>query len=298
MVRTLNILVPKYFQGPLRRFIRPKFLLIGLLFYSLFFSQYLKTYASANSKSVRSWVDVEVLSFDGETISIKLVMKVVGNHANQAVRIKGEFFSGESVSVEVARFISDVEYSADLNITTFRYSYAYDFTTYQAVPKLRGLLVFPRDEHSLVLYILTSFNTTIDEHDRAPLLPSANYEGVYRVRQQPMEDNQYKFKLTLEIKHSSTFILSASILVWGTFFSLAALTALLFVFLFSHWKDRRHFVDVLVPIASAVVVFIPLFELALQSLKSPLPIVLSDLCFFALVPCNVLILFLALGKTW
>jgi hypothetical protein len=244
----------------------------------------------------RSWVDVEVLSFDGETIYSKLVIKVAGNYSDQAVRIKGEFFPGKSVSIEIARFISDVEYSADLDITTFRYSYAYKFTTYQATPKLYGLLIFPLDKHKLVFYILTSFNTTIDEHDRVPLLPSANYEELYYVRRQSMENDQYKFKLTLEIKHSSTFILSTMILVWGTFFSLAALTASLSVFLITHWRDRRHFVDVLVPVSSAILVFIPVFELALQNLKSPLPIVLSDPCFFVLIPCNAIIILATLIK--
>jgi len=263
--------------------------------------------AGSDQSASRSWLDVEVLSFDGKSITARLTLKVQGNHVNGTLRVWGEFFSSQdhpsnhgedgegftftittTVSVAVGRFVSDVTYSSDLNITTFQYCARF-VSTYRPTSMILDFPNFPFDQHILKpIYLTTNFNASIDEHERIPTLPSRNYEGVYRVRRQPMEGSEYKYELTLDVRHSQSFFWLTLLFTWGIFTLLLWLTITLSIFVFRSSDRERCLKAATIP--SAVILFIPMYEFASQSLKSPLPIVFSDLCFFILMGWNVILL--------
>jgi len=204
---------------------------------------------------------------------------VVGNHANQRMWIESEFPKGE-VSVIVSRGISNIVFDGNINVTVFSYSYSYEPTYYEAKPRVLGLLNFPYDEHRLVLFIASSFNLTIDEHEWTLDFPSPNYEGRYQVRKAATRDEPYKHRLTLEIKHPSGFFNHV-------FLSIGVIMCL-------RRKKMVHPLRVLLPSSWAIIVFVPVFEISLQNLKHPLPFVLSDLLIVGVIPWNVAIIALAM----
>lgn len=118
-----------------------------------------------------SWVSLDVMSFDGQAITLKLTLLSPGNHANAEVHVWGEFYGGEhdtkpcfvgtcgseSLSAVVGRIITEVTYSADTNITTFVYAASFTYL-YAANPQVLGLIVFPWDQHELDLSLTTDFN--------------------------------------------------------------------------------------------------------------------------------------------
>lgn len=268
--------------------------------------------AKRNPSAPRSWLDVQVVSFDGKSITLRLALKVQGNHVNGTLRVWGEIFSSQdqgeaspsdndglgitfrtTVTVEVGRFVSDVTYSSESNITTFQYSARFA-STYSSRGNILGFLNFPFDEHILKpVYLTADFNANIDEHMRIPTLPSQNYEGMYQVRKLLMEGNEYKYELTLEIKHSESFFWMALFLTWGIFFLLLLLTIFLHLSIIPR-KRTEEKSDLTITILVAVVFFIPTFEFTLQSLKSPLQIVFSDFLFFILMGWNVALLIVIL----
>jgi len=256
-------------------------------------------HAATASNSPKSWITVDVVSFDGESITAQVVINVLGNHENGSVWVYGEIYKSNddesckasiclrsSVTVSVGRLVREVSYSSDTNITMFRYAARFA-STYQLGNAVLGMPVFPLDVHRLSLGIGTDLAVEIDTTERILVLPSANYEGFYRVTSMSTQDNQYMYNLALEIRHPSGFAALMFALTWGTLLLLAILVGALFVY---QRQDNAHVNANIVTICAAMVVFIPVFELALQDLKSPLGITLSDALLFALLIPNVLLL--------
>ena len=95
-------------------------------------------------------------------------MNVVGDHQNGTVHIYGEDQVGE-VSVSVGRFVGQVVYSRDTNITTFQYAQSFNsIQNYKVSPTLFGMSLFPFDEHTFNFRIVTNFDANIDAHPTTP----------------------------------------------------------------------------------------------------------------------------------
>jgi hypothetical protein len=248
------------------------------------------------------WVNVEVLSFDGQNILFKLEIFAVGNHTEDDVRLKVEPISAISsdgngsiqstVYVEIWCGISNVVFNQGTNMTVFSYQYSYNHSYYRAEPKLCGYLVFPCDEHRLTLYISPPFNITLDTHPSVCGLPSQNYEGTFQVTPTPSNEHIFMHKLELEIKHSPAFVSGVSWMLSLIIGSLYVLTIVMLVILGLIFLGRKKnlLISDLIRVSSTTIFFIPAFEIAFTSLKSPLPLVLPDILLVFLVPLNATII--------
>ena len=256
-----------------------------------------------DSGGSRAWVDVEVLYFDGESITARIILRVAGDHVNGSVRVEGEVFVSKdegkpcfasvcitsSVTVIVGRGVGEVAFSSDTNMTTFQYTDRF-VSTYQA-NTFYGLAFFPWDRHHLTVNIITDFNANIDAHVKRPRLPNANYDGAYNVTRQPAENSGYRYKLGLEIWHPGSFQWSMILWTWVVTLLLLALT-LLMIFVQFRPPIRSELTDNnIVTVSCALTFFIPVFELSLQSFKSPLPMVASDVALAFVMILNVSLLF-------
>lgn len=248
-----------------------------------------------SARSVNAWVNLKVFSFDGETISFNLKIFIIGNYADQNIWVMSEAPSSDAVYVEVRRGICDVVFQEGTNITVFSYSYSYNHSYYRAEPKWGGYLLFPWDKHELVLYIFPSFNITMDEHPWICELPSPNYEGIFKITHAPTGDEPFRYKFELEIKHSSSFSNAVSWLQLVTIGSTYALSLVLtiIIILITFRKKANHLIDMLTHVSSAIIFFVPVYEIAFYSLKSPLPLVLSDILMISVIPWNLLIIIFA-----
>jgi hypothetical protein len=256
-------------------------------------------HASTALSSPSNWVEVEVRSFDGEGITAAITLSVTGNHENASVRVYGESSAGvgenipcltvvcmtSSVGYSVGRIIREVTFSLDTNRTTFHYATRFLSPNYEA-NTLLGIPPFPIDEHKLNLTMTTDFQVDIDGHWKTPILPTSNYDGKYQVIAQGLQDKQYSYSLVLEIYHPFLFTVLMSLLTWGTIALLSVLTGSLVY----RRRERPPISGDIATVSSAIIVFVPVFELSLQAFKSPLGITPSDFFVFILLVSNVCIL--------
>jgi hypothetical protein len=252
-----------------------------------------------NSTS-NSWVDIQVISFDGDGITAAITLSITGNHENASVRIWGESSGNvgtntpcptvicvtSSVGFAIGRIIREVAFSSETNITTFHYAARFVWPNYQANTIL-GMPPFPVDAYTLNLVMTTDFKADIDAHPRVPILPTPNYDGTYQVTDHGLQDNQYSYGLVLRIFHHLQFIILMLLLTWGTILLLGVLTGSL---LFRPPERRDEKNGDTATVCSAIIVFVPVFELSLQAFKSPLTITPSDFFVFVLLVGNVYIL--------
>lgn len=242
------------------------------------------------------WVSVNVLSFDGDNILFRLEVSVVGNHSDQQMWLRIEPASGQGVIVEVWRGVSNVVFNEGSDLTVFTYSYSYNHTYYQAEPKVCGYLLFPWDEHRLTLFIRMSFNASLDTHPSVCELPSQNYEGIFQVTSQSADE----CTLALEIRHTTSFATAVGLMVYPIIISLYSLsfTMIAFVILIALLKKSVNILPNLIRVSSAIIFFVPAFEIASNSLKSPLPLVLSDILVIPVIPINASIIVASLVLHW
>ena len=246
-----------------------------------------------SSQFIDSWAEIEVLSFNGENIFMKLRIFVLGKHTNQKMWITSEFPSTSGpVHVQVSRAICDVIFNEGTNVTIFSYAYSVNHTYYEARPKIFGYLLFPWDYHKLLLFISPSFNLTMDSHQWSCELPSQNYEGRFQVTHAPTSDDPSRYKLVLEIKHSEKFSWGVGLLVGGIITATYALSIILTTILglIAYREKSYDLIKTLVRISSAIIFFVPAFEIAFYTLKSPLPLVFFDMLLIFTVPWNIAII--------
>jgi len=184
----------------------------------------------------------------------------------------------------------------NMNVTVFSYSYSYVQTYYQAKPKLFGFLLFPWDEHKLVLFISSSFNYTMDEHDWLLDCASPNYEGKYYLRNAAISTEPFRYQLTIEIVHPTGFSYYVSALLMITIMALIVLSFMLTYLLYRTFKQKksRELLRALLPSSWAIIFFVPVFEVSLQNLKHPLAIVFSDIIMLLIILWNSILIGLAI----
>lgn len=248
-----------------------------------------------SSDSVDGWANMEILSFDGESIHFALKILVRGNHAEKMIRFGVEKPSSSgAVTVTVWRGISDIVYHESLNLTVFTYSYAYNHSYYQAYPK-PGYLLFPLDEHKLAVFVVPSFNITLDAHPYICDLPSQNYGGDFSIRHLPTSDQPFRHILELKISHSPSFIWGVGLMLWLTVIATLGTSSFLsgIVLQIHRGKRSRDSISNIIRISSAILFFVPAFLIAFHNLKSPLPFVFSDILMLLVIPWNMAILVVA-----
>jgi hypothetical protein len=253
--------------------------------------------------SIDSWVDINVVSFNGENILFDLEVTVRGDHTGDSMHIKIEPTSGSTseggfatVFIEVFRGVSEVVYHSGDNVTVFSYFYSYNHTYYNPEPKFVGQLLFPWDKHDLTLYLEPSFNISMDEHPKICSLPSQNYEGSFQVRFTPDNQRPTLHVVTLSIQHSKSFSDGVFAILWIPLFFLYGLSVVLMVLIALIFFRKKNIDNLsnIVRVSSAVLFFVPAFEIAFYNLKSPLPFVFSDTLMILLIPAHVTIICCAL----
>lgn len=247
------------------------------------------SFLSVNGRA-DGWVNLEIISFDGENMLFRLDISVVGNHSDDQVWIGSEKPSSNGVKVEVSRGISNVVFYEGSDLTVFAYQYSFNHTYYNAEPKAFGYPLFPLDRHSLTLIISLSFNASLDEHPSVCDVPSQNYQGRFSIARSTGDPKKYT--LQLEIYHSPSFISAVGFILYFIIGSLYALsfTILVFIVLVFLKRRARDLIPNLIRVSSAMLFFVPAFEIAFNSLKSPLPLVFPDLLILPVVPLNAGIL--------
>lgn len=256
-------------------------------------------YIQLVNSSINSWANVEVVSFDGTHIYFSLKIFVKGNHINERMWVRVEPPSSDSVYVEVRRGICDIVYNEETNLTVFSYSYSYEQTQYTSKPKFWGYLLFPWDEHRLVLFIYSSFNLTIDAHPWNCELPFQNYIGKFQVTHSPTNEDPFRYKLVLEIKHSSGFIWAVAFFLYTIVGGTLALTIVLIVItILAIKRNLKNKLQNVITVSSAIIFFIPAFEIAFNNVRSPLPLVFSDFLMILAFIFNVATILAAVYKLY
>jgi hypothetical protein len=196
---------------------------------------------------------------------------------------------GDDVTVNVGRTIRDVAYSLDTNTTTFQYAARFSFQ-YQVNPNLFGLPIFPLDQHSFRLRLTSDFDANIDEHTRTAIMPTSNYQGQYQMTLQSGQEAEYDYAVVILISHPDSFRYLMLFWTWGIVILLFVMTTAIGVRL-SRPEPR---IDSIVTAISGLLVFVPVYELSLQTFKAPLTITLSDGFLFLALVANVALLIMAL----
>ncbi|MCJ7770378.1 hypothetical protein MUP37_02250 [Candidatus Bathyarchaeota archaeon] len=263
--------------------------------------------AEANDlTSLRSWVNMEIPYFGANNILVKMTAITIGDHLNQGMWID-EITSGASdsggnsstttqfeVVVTVGRAVIEAEYSADSNTTEFIY------TVSSKEYEIARSGDFPYDYWRIGIIFHTNFTAQFDPRMKYCSTPSPYYYGRYNTTYAYEEQGYYSYSSSLEILHPSEF----AGFVYTIFLPPIILLGILFVtiisvatFLVIKKKDARQFESTLIAIASAVIVFIPIFQLSTQELKTPFTITWVDYSFVVLLILYIILLMAVLvGK--
>lgn len=242
---------------------------------------------------------IDILAFDGNHISVSLKIFVEGNYSDKIMWVR---YSPAYVSSSSGGMISDtlvVEiwqgmsrfYDASSNSTIFSIKYSCNNTYFKTEPSLHGLPVFPLDRYSLTLYVAANFNFTID--DSSCVLPSQNYEGTV-ISHQTSDPTIYLIEL--QISHSEGFLLVYSFMLGTVLLSLYGLVGTMVYVLYKSHRRKEETGDDVIKVSSAMMFFVPAFEMALNSLKSPLSLVLSDVFLVPIIPANAAIIIFAMHR--
>jgi hypothetical protein len=263
------------------------FLIIIVVFSSVFiFCSAKISTVNAYDPSQREWISLEILTFSKDNTIIELDAVTSGNNLNQSMWVV-EPPSGDldpqssasaqtsiriltSVSVTIGRFIVQAVYSADTNTTTFTYL----LSPSQYITQEEGS--FPNDKLIISILISTNFNVTFDPRPKFCVTPNSNYYGSYNTTSitptNPSPGEQY-YSVNLEIQHPSSFpgyantvfILPISLL---TILILSCIAIAFYIGL-TRRTILDKFYNSFITICSAVIVFIPIFQLSTQELVMP-----------------------------
>jgi hypothetical protein len=126
---------------------------------------------------------------------------------------------------------------------------------------------------------------SIDGHPSVCNVPSQNYQGTFQMT--PLSPSE--FKLQLEIQHSPEFETAVAGTLYSTIIALYGLTISTAVFIYLKRKSLDSIPNI-IPVPSAMIFFVPAFEIAFNTLKTPLPLTFSDILLIPVVPLNAAIL--------
>jgi len=219
----------------------------------------------------------------------------VGNNLNESLWIKEISYSSSgaqndgssglslsfSLTVIVGRAVLQAEYSADANITNFTY------TLSSAQYDIHSFGTFPYDGWRIGIQLETSFNVTFDPRPKYCLVQSPNYYANYTAITSSGQDIH---TLQLEILHPNSFpnyVLAVFVTPIILLISLAVVCVWITL---EKRKNLGPFYGSLVAVCSAVIVFVPIFQLSTQELKTPLTFTWFDVTFLALLVVYVLLL--------
>jgi hypothetical protein len=238
-----------------------------------------------------SWANAQVISFDGEHIVLTMSVHVKGNHVDDAMWVQTESDQSHAVAIVVSRGLSEKAFDQGTNMTVFSYSYAYNFSSYRCDPKVWGYVLFPYDKHTVTLTLSSNFAFNLDQHPTNCIVLSQNYEGSFQAF---ASTDPSVYNIVLEVHHSQSFENGYAWFLFPMVCSLYIMSVFLFLILFKRRKTVEKMGGDLITVSLAIMFFVPVFEIAFNAVKAPLPLVFSDILLIPIVPINAILIILAL----
>lgn len=228
--------------------------------------------ASARDPQQRNWVDVEVSYLSSDGIVLKITFETTGNHLNEDIVVRKVLY-GSMVTVTVDRPVMPAYYSADTNMTVFQY--ILPDGSYTLSPSGS----FLSDSWRVTMLFFADFLAPFDSHPRFCSTPSPNYFCEYSTALS--EGNIYN--LQIDVMHPSSF---AGFVYFTYIFPTVMLLAILGSLTFNlvrHWHEFKEVRNDLLVVSLGAIVFIPIYQLPLSSLKMPFLITMYDYVFLVLL---------------
>jgi hypothetical protein len=244
---------------------------------------------AADTPKSSSWVNVEIPYFGAQAIEVQITIVTPGNNLEQGMGIYS-IFSGSSVTVEIQKGISEAEYSADSNTTTFTYTFLSTDPQIHIAP----FGSFPNDEWIIGIEFYSAFETVFDQSPRYCSIPSPYYIGSYTTTYVKNDSMGYMYyDLNLNISHPSTFPTYVNWIFYPFLIPLtvlAILCSIIPVILFLKRRTFEKLSGTYITVSSAVVVFIPIFYLSTQELKTPFTFTYFDTWLVVLLAWYIVLL--------
>ena len=260
-----------------------------------------------NPSELRSWVSVEMPYYSEENILIKMNIVTTGNNLNESIRIEEVISSEEPILVNETTnengtiqtwtkvivikrtAIIEAKFYSDSNTTEF--TYAVSSSEYN----LQSFGTFPRDEWHIGIKFQTSFNVEFDPRIKYCNTPSPNYFGNYTT--QPVEGEENMHLMGVSITHPPTFQNFVTLVFVIPLVTLWILLGSSMVVIFLWRRNLNEFFGNIIAINSAVIVFIPIFQLTTQELKIPFMFTWLDWCFLGLLISYILFTVVCLSQS-
>jgi hypothetical protein len=245
---------------------------------------------------------LEVIAFDENHISVSLRISVQGDYSDKTMQVRqnppatsGSDSSSDissSVTIEIWRAMSRF-FDLGSNSTIFSYTYSYNGSYFDSSPKFFGFLGWPLDRYQLTFFISANFDFSTFDRNWDCVLPSQNYNSAINVSP---ATGSATYKIELNIQHTSSFETAYLLMLSSVMGSLYGLIGLMSFVLYQNRKQIHTVSRQVIQISSAMMFFVPAFEIALNVLKSPLSLVLSDLLLVPIVPSSAIIIGYALWQ--
>ena len=260
----------------MKRGIALTLIIISLSMACLFEVSSVKAESTTSDFSWRNWVNVEVVYLGSNSITLQLKFELIGNtlHNNTDIVIT-------SIKSDVYWIVTTggvpmrAWYSSDTNMTT----YVYTLSSQLVDIKQSGN--FPDDSWQITAQVLNQVPVLFDDTTEISSTPSQNYFCQYHVSDS--FNASYDHNLFISIQHPSSF----SGFVYLTYFlPIGLLLALLVCLIIILCIKRNRFGDVkndLLIVSIGSVVFIPVYQLPLSSLKIPFLLTPFDYLFLGLL---------------
>jgi hypothetical protein len=253
---------------------------------------------AADTPMSSSWVNVEVPYFGANSIEVQITVVTPGNNLEQGMGISKIFSSSSSPSsggisstliVTITRPIIEAVYSADTNMTTFTYT----FSNTEPV-HIAPFGNFPNDGWNIGITFYSNFKTAFNSGTQYCSIPSPYYIGKYTTTYSQNDTNgSMYYNLNLEISHPSTFPTYVNWIFYPFLIPLtllAILCSIIPVILFLKKRTFEKLSGTYITVSSAVVVFIPIFYLSTQELKTPFTFTCFDTWLVVLLAWYIVLL--------
>jgi hypothetical protein len=225
--------------------------------------------------SWRNWVNVDVVYLGSNSITLKLAFEILGNtlHNNTDIVIS-TVKSGQDYTVQTNAVALKAWYSSDTNMT----SYEYTLSSQDVDIKRTGN--FPKDSWVITAHILTQFPVLFNDNTEISTTPSQNYFCQYYVSDSLNATEDHN--LFINIQHPSSFAGFIYVTYLLPFGLLVALMIFLGIILYINREKIEKIEDNLLIVSIGSIVFIPIYQLPLSSLKIPFLITPFDYLFSGL----------------
>lgn len=263
-------------------------------------ASFAQTAEATDSTAPNSWVNVEIPYFGAQSIQVKMTAVTIGNNLKQGMGIHkifssssspstgGSFSISSSVTVEIQRGIVEAVYSADSNTTLFTYTFS------SAEENITSFGNFPNDGWGLTITFYTAFPAEFDARTKYGVVPSPYYYTEYTATFSHNDTLGYKYyNLTLKILHPPTF---STFVTWIFYLPMILFTILALIcslLIFIKRKSINELSGTYITICSAVIVFLPVFQLSTQELKTPFTFTQFDGYFLFLLSWYIVLLVVA-----